>query len=59
MPEWMILLEFTDMAQMDIAFKRCYSLEGELEVKHRSFNQFVDGATIQHALFRDWPDQNL
>ncbi len=55
----MILLEFTDMAQMDIAFKRCYSLEGELEVKHRSFNQFVDGATIQHALFRDWPDQNL
>jgi hypothetical protein len=56
MPEWMILLEFTDMAQMDLAFKQ---LEGELEVKHRSFNQFVDGATLQHALFRDWPDQNL
>jgi hypothetical protein len=30
-------------------------LAGELEVKHKSFNQFVSG-TIQHALFRDWPD---
>jgi hypothetical protein len=59
MPEWMILMEFTDMAQMDSAFKRVAPLQGELEEKHRSFNQFVDGATIQHALFRDWPDQNL
>jgi len=25
-------------------------------VKHKSFNQFVSG-DIQHALFRDWPDQ--
>jgi hypothetical protein len=33
-------------------------LEGELEVKHKSFNQFVSG-DIQHALFRDWPDTNL
>jgi hypothetical protein len=31
-------------------------LEGELEEKHKSFNQFVSG-NIQHALFRDWPDQ--
>lgn len=57
MPEWMILMEFQDMAQMDSAFKRVAPLEGELEDKHRSFNQFVDGSTIQHALFRDWPDQ--
>ena len=58
MPEFMILMEFTDMGQMDRAFKRVAPLEGELEVKHKSFNQFVAG-DIQHALFRDWPDTNL
>ena len=58
MPEWMILMEFRDMGQMDSAFKRVAPLEGDLEVKHKSFNQFVSG-NIQHALFRDWPDQNL
>ena len=56
LPEFMILMEFRDMAQMDEAFKRVAPLEGELEVKHKSFNQFVAG-DIQHALFRDWPDQ--
>ena len=50
-------MEFTGMAQMDEAFKRVAPLEGDLEVKHKSFNQFVDCATIQHALFRDFPDQ--
>lgn len=55
MPEWHIMMEFTDMAQMDNAFKRVAPLEGELETKHKSFNQFVSG-NIQHALFRDWPD---
>jgi hypothetical protein len=58
MPEFMILMEFTDMGQMDNAFKRVAPLEGELEVKHKSFNQFVAG-NIQHALFRDFPDTNL
>ena len=56
MPEWMIIMEFRNMAQMDEAFRRVAPLEGELEDKHRSFNQFVAG-NIQHALFRDWPDQ--
>ena len=58
MPEWMIIMEFRDMGQMDSAFRRVAPLEGELEVKHKSFNQFVSG-NIQHALFRDWPDTNL
>jgi len=48
-------MEFRDMGQMDSAFRRVAPLEGELEVKHKSFNQFV-GGNIQHALFRDWPD---
>lgn len=56
MPEWHIMMEFKDMAQMDNAFKRVAPLEGELETKHKSFNQFVSG-NIQHALFRDWPDK--
>ena len=55
MPEWHVMMEFKDMAQMDTAFKRVAPLEGELEVKHKSFNQFVKG-NIQHALYRDWPD---
>jgi hypothetical protein len=55
MPEWHIMMEFRDMAQMDMAFCRVAPLEGDLEVKHKSFNQFVSG-DIQHALFRDWPD---
>jgi len=46
----------TDMGQMDSAFRRVAPLEGELEVKHKSFNQFVSG-DIQHALFRDFPDK--
>ena len=56
LPEFMILMEFRDMGQMDEAFRRVAPLEGELEVKHKSFNQFVSG-NIQHALFRDFPDQ--
>ena len=55
-PEWHIMMEFQNMAQMDLAFQRVAPLEGELETKHRSFNQFVAG-NIQHALFRDWPDE--
>jgi hypothetical protein len=55
MPEWHIMMEFINMAQMDSAFARVAPLEGELEQKHQSFNQFVAG-DIEHALFRDWPD---
>lgn len=56
MPEWHIMMEFVNMAQLDSAFERVAPLEGELEQKHQSFNQFVAG-DIQHALFRDYPDQ--
>jgi hypothetical protein len=56
LPEWHIMMEFTGMAQLEGAFQRVAPLEGELEDKHRSFNQFV-GGNIQHAYFRDWPDE--
>jgi len=55
-PEWHIMMEFTGMAQMDAAFERVAPLDGELEEKHKGFNQFVAG-DIQHALYRDWPDE--
>lgn len=54
-PEWHIMMEFKNMAQLDSAFDRVAPLEGELEIKHKSFNQFIAG-NIQHALFRDWPN---
>ena len=50
------MMEFADMAQMDMAFRRVAPLEGELETKHKSFNQFV-GSDIEHALYRDYPDE--
>ena len=43
LPEWHIMMEFTGMDQMELAFQRVAPLEGELEEKHRSFNQFVCG----------------
>jgi hypothetical protein len=55
LPEWHIMIEFNDMTQLENAFKRVAPLEGELESKHKSFNQFVSG-NIQHAYYRDWPD---
>lgn len=53
-PEWHIMMEFNNMAQLEEAFKRVAPLEGELESKHKSFNQFAEN--LQHAYFRDWPD---
>ena len=55
LPEWHIMMEFESMAQMDKAFELVAPQQGELEQKHRSFNQFV-ADNIQHALYRDWPD---
>jgi hypothetical protein len=54
LPEWHIMMEFNNMSQLESAFQRVAPLEGELEDKHRGFNQFV-AANIQHALYRDWP----
>ena len=55
LPEWHIMMEFDNMAQLEDAFARVVPQEGELEKKHQSFNQYVED-DIQHALYRDWPD---
>jgi hypothetical protein len=64
MPEWHIMIETTDMAQLEKAFHRVarpdrYAIdeaEGQIDKKHKSFNMYV-ADNIQHALYRDWPDE--
>ena len=41
--------------KLEKAFKRVVPRKGELEKEHISFNKFVEN-NIQHALYRDWPD---
>ena len=55
LPEWHMMMEFSNMAQLDEAFGRVIPREGQLEKEHISFNKFVED-NIQHALYRDWPD---
>ncbi len=55
LPEWHIMMEFDNMAQLDEAFTRVVPRAGELEKEHTSFNKYVED-DIQHALYRDWPD---
>ena len=55
LPEWHIMMEFTGLAQLDEAFGRVVPRQGEMEKAHVSFNKFVED-NIQHALYRDWPD---
>ena len=54
-PEWHIMMEFNNMTQLESAFQRVAPQEGQLEKKHRSFNQHAEN--LQHAYYRDWPDQ--
>ena len=55
LPEWHIMMEFTGLAQLDEAFGRVVPRQGPMEKAHVSFNKFVED-NIQHALYRDWPD---
>lgn len=54
MPEWLIQMEFDNLAQLDDAFNKVAKKQGALEKDHQGFNQFV-ADNIQHALFSDWP----
>ena len=48
-------MEFKGLAQLDDAFGRVVPRQGDMEREHVSFNKFVED-NIQHALYRDWPD---
>jgi hypothetical protein len=58
LPEWHMMMEFDNMAQLEKAFNRVVPRKGQLEKEHISFNKFVED-NIQHALYRDWPDELL
>ena len=57
LPEFHIMMEFKNMQQLDDAMSSVITNEKAIDVSHIKFNQLVDIDTIQHFLFRDFPDQ--
>jgi hypothetical protein len=56
LPEFRIDMEFKNMQDLDDAMKHVVTDSNDIEVKHHAFNQLVDVETIQHFLYRDFPD---
>ena len=57
LPEFHIMMEFDNMQQLDDAMTSVIRNEENIEEAHVGFNQLVDVETIQHFLYRDYPDQ--
>jgi len=57
LPEFHIMMEFKNMQQLDDAMTSVLRNEENIESNHVAFNQLVDVETIQHFLYRDFPDQ--
>ena len=57
MPEFHIMMEFDNMQQLDDAMTSIIRNEKNIDESHVSFNQLVDKETIQHFLYRDFPDE--
>ena len=57
MPEFHIMMEFDNMQQLDDAMTSILRNEKQIDDSHVSFNQLVDKETIQHFLYRDFPDE--
>ena len=56
MPEFHIMMEFDNMQQLDDAMTSVVRNEERIEKEHVGFNHLVDSDTIQHFLYRDYPD---
>ena len=56
LPEFHIMMEFDNMQQLDDAMTSVILNEENIEEAHVGFNQLVDVETIQHFLYRDYPD---
>lgn len=56
LPEFRIDMEFKNMQQLDDAMTNVLKNKDNIEQKHVGFNQYVDVETIQHFLYRDFPD---
>jgi len=55
LPEFRIDMEFDNMQQLDDAMTITIT-DKEVDQVHVGFNQYVDVNTIQHFLYRDFPD---
>ena len=58
MPEFRIDMEFKNMQQLDDAMTSVIRNEEKIEDEHIGFNHLVDVKTIQHFLYRDFPDES-
>ena len=56
LPEFRIDMEFKNMQQLDDAMTSVVRNEEMIEREHVGFNHLVDQETIQHFLYRDFPD---
>jgi hypothetical protein len=57
LPEFRIDMEFHNMQQLDDAMTGVIRNESSIETEHVGFNHLVDVETIQHFLYRDFPDE--
>jgi len=55
LPEFRIDMEFENMQKLDDAMTITIA-DQEIDKVHVGFNQYVDVDTIQHFLYRDFPD---
>ncbi|MAT35452.1 MAG: hypothetical protein CMK06_10000 [Ponticaulis sp.] len=55
MPEFHIMIETRDLAQLDDAFRVLAPKTGENHARHFAANGMVHN--LRFALYRDWPDQ--
>lgn len=53
-PEFKILIETRDLAQLDAAFAVVAARAGDVEERHHAVNQLV--TNFQASLYRDFPD---
>tara|TARA_E500000318_G_scaffold40973_1_gene39133 strand:- start:70 stop:435 length:366 start_codon:yes stop_codon:yes gene_type:complete len=57
LPEFRIDMEFDSMQALDDAMTITIS-DKQVDTVHVGFNQYVDTNTIQHFLYRDFPDDS-
>ena len=57
LPEFHIMMEFKNMQQLDDAMTAVLRNEKNIDESHVTFNSLVDVNSIQHFLYRDFPDQ--
>lgn len=56
LPEFHIMMEFKNLQQLDDAMTAVLEDQESIEDSHVGFNSLVDTETIQHFLYRDYPD---